>query len=93
MHPPCINIEPRPGPKRLRLSRPPFALRIRNRQLASQNQMRRQRGMAVWRIVRVASVGPGEDVREAPRGHKGLGGRARGRERERCWWFGGGHCV
>jgi len=54
MPPPSINIQPPPNAKslfrRLRI------IRIRDGQLATQDQMRCEAGVLVWRVVRVTVV-------------------------------------
>lgn len=92
MHPPRFHVQPRARPKRLPLR--PLVFRVRNGQLAAQDQVCRQRGVAVWCVVCAAGVGPSEDVREAPGGDEGFGGGAGGGEGEGCggrccWHFGG----
>lgn len=53
MHPPSINISPRPRPKRLLL--PIRLLGIPERHLASDDQMRGQASVRVRRVVGVAT--------------------------------------
>lgn len=48
--------------------------------------MRRQRRVRVRWVVRAPSVGPGEDMREAPGGDERFCGGGGWWKGESCWW-------
>lgn len=70
MNPARIDVKSVANTKRL--LRGVLVPRVRDGQLAAEDEMGGQADMRVRAVVRVGAVGPGEDVVEAPGAHLGL---------------------